>query len=285
MASDGIKPRTILEYVAILGVLYFFLGGQFSGVLQGQSSEEYDEPFPVSQEKIESLVYPDANLKCHHPNFDVHIFSSSPLIIYIESFLSEEEKDRLMKISEDKWTPSTIFNNGVELSDESVRKSEKAMIERDHVVQCIEQRALSFQGWPEDTFVERLWTQRYNESGHYANHYDWAHASKQARRVSTFMVYVKADCVGGGTNFPLLNRPKDERWCQFIDCEQPVEEGVTFLAKAGNAVFWENFDPDGNGWREGLHSGMPVKSGVKVGLNVWSWYQRGHGATLKTREG
>jgi prolyl 4-hydroxylase len=173
--------------------------------------------------------------------------------------------------SENKWQPSTIYSDNVESSDTSIRKSEKALIERDSTVQCIEQRALDFQGWPVDTFVERLWTQRYTISGHYAHHYDWAFASKTAHRVSTFMVYIEANCTGGGTNFPLLARPQDKRWCEFVDCEEPEENGVTFLPKAGAAVFWENFDVDGKGWKQGLHAGMPVHSGVKIGLNIWSW--------------
>ena len=152
-------------------------------------------------------------------------------------------------------------------------------------MQCLEQRALAFQGWPEDTFIERLWTQRYTVSGHYAHHYDWASASPTARRVSTFMVYLAANCTGGGTNFPLLKRPDDSRWCEFIECGDREDdgasagkevEGVTFKPRAGAAVFWENFDADGRGWKEGLHAGMPVTSGVKVGLNIWSWYQKGH---------
>jgi len=150
------------------------------------------------------------------------------------------------------------------------------MIERDEVVQCVESRGLAFQGWPKDTFIERLWTQRYTESGHYAHHYDWASATETARRVSTFMVYVQDNCTGGGTNFPLLTRPKDEKWCQWIDCDEPLENGVTFLPRARSAVYWENFDPNGKGWREGLHASMPVESGVKIGLNIWSWYQKGH---------
>ena len=97
-----------------------------------------------------------------------------------------------------------MFNAGVETMDDSVRKSEKALINRDTTVQCVEQRALSVQGWPQDTFIERLWTQRYNVSGHYAQHYDWATGSKQSRRVSTFMVYLQADCEGGGVSAVLL---------------------------------------------------------------------------------
>jgi len=104
------------------------------------------------------------------------------------------------------------------------------------------------------------------------------------------MVYAMANCTGGGTNFPLLQRPNDSRWCEFIDCQSQsssgrdvdssdgakVSEGVTFLPRAGAAVYWENFDAEGRGWKEGLHAGMPVTSGVKVGLNIWSWYQKGH---------
>lgn len=176
------------------------------------------------------------------------------------------------------WKVSTVVNQGVEGIDDKVRKSEKAAIARDKVVQCIERRALSFQGWPEDTFIERLWTQRYNVSGHYSLHYDWASSTKFSRRVSSFMVYIHDECVGGGTNFPRLERPKDERWCNFVHCgDQRGIEGVTFKAKKGNAVFWVNFDSEGRGYKETIHAGLPVSSGQKIGLNIWSWYQAGHG--------
>ncbi len=66
--------------------------------------------------------------------------------------------------------------------------------------------------------------------------------------------------------------PRDERWCEFIDCSGS-DEGVTFKAKAGNAVFWMNFDAEYKGYKETIHAGMPVTKGTKVGLNIWSWYQ------------
>lgn len=136
--------------------------------------------------------------------------------------------------------------------------------------------------------------QRYNLSGHYAHHYDWAAASKQSRRVSTFMVYLSAECLGGGvsnsynqhcqqrlttfqTNFPRLQMPTDQRWCEFIECDSdPTREGVTFKARKGAAVFWMNFNHESRGYKETIHAGMPVTRGTKVGLNIWSWYQAGH---------
>lgn len=89
------------------------------------------------------------------------------------------------------------------------------------------------------------------------------------------MVYLSSgdEVEGGGTNFPRLEKPRDERWCDFIECGGKGEEGVTFRVRKGAAVFWANFDAEGRGYKETIHAGMPVKSGTKVGLNVWSWYQ------------
>jgi prolyl 4-hydroxylase len=36
-----------------------------------------------------------------------------------------------------------------------------------------------------------------------------------------------------------------------------------------------NFDGEGRGVKETVHAGLPVTGGVKVGLNIWSWWQRG----------
>lgn len=89
------------------------------------------------------------------------------------------------------------------------------------------------------------------------------------------MVYLHADCEGGGTEFPRLEAKSGEHWCRFLECEESSEprKGVIFKAKKGAAVFWENFDANGRGYKETLHAGMPVRRGSKIGLNIWSWYQ------------
>ncbi|KAI7608232.1 hypothetical protein KC343_g12786, partial [Hortaea werneckii] len=204
---QGIRWRTFLEVGIISAAIYFLLGapGLPAGIISEVSTQG---EVPLAKAKVESLVYPQSNLQCSKHKYDVHVFSTAPLIIYIDGFLSEEETEHLVRISQDKWQVSTVVNEGVETTDETVRKSEKALVERDETVQCIEQRALDIQGWPQETFIERLWTQRYNETGHYAHHYDWATASRTSRRVSTFMVYVSAECVGGGTNFPRIQAPQ-----------------------------------------------------------------------------
>lgn len=105
------------------------------------------------------------------------------------------------------------------------------------------------------------------------------------------MVYVDDKCTGGGTEFPRLKVPSGKRWCKFIHCHdsenaegQKETMGVIFKPIKGNAIYWENFRSDGRGYEEAWHAALPVKSGVKVGLNIWSWFQPGYAEILKARE-
>jgi len=166
------------------------------------------------------------------------------------------------------------------------------MLARTDTIQCIEKRALQFQGYPTDVFIERIWAQKYDAGGHYSHHFDWSGElySRGAGRISTFMVYVQAPEKGGGTHFPRLERPASTDWCSVLHCpvqdvnqagavlhtEQDNDLGIVFTPVAGSAVYWENFRPDGRGWEELWHSGLPVEKGTKVGLNIWSWYQPGY---------
>ncbi|KJX96027.1 oxidoreductase like protein [Zymoseptoria brevis] len=276
MAGQSFRYRTIVEVAVISIVIYIFLGAPG---FPASTTKVPSIPKANSKglPKVENLVYTSRELVCPPSHYDAHIYSTAPLLIYIENFLSHSEADHLISLSSDIWQPSTVSNNGALTHDPKVRLSEKAAIPRDRTVQCIESRALSFQGWPRDTFIEKLWTQRYNVSGHYALHYDWSSANPNARRVSSFMVYLEDGCEGGGTRFPKLKGRGDEKWCEFVDCGAD-EEGVTFKSKKGAAVFWRNFDDEGRGYKETVHAGMPVTKGTKIGLNVWSWYQAGHRA-------
>ncbi|KAI0022117.1 hypothetical protein F4780DRAFT_778125 [Xylariomycetidae sp. FL0641] len=249
----------------------------------------------------ESLLVLDAanesEPECMPDAYSVHIFSKAPLVIYVENFLSRDEQTHLLEISESLFEPSTITHNGRETQrDVLVRDSEVAVIPRTDTVRCIEARALGFQGWRDDLWLELLRTQRYGRTQHYAHHFDWSSGALGWGRVSSFMVWVQAeDVVGGGTEFPRLSRNgPDDPWCRWIECAAKSTEtgshgsidgrqeekkddgplpGVTFKPIVGNAVFWENFRPDGTGrgWDETWHAGLPVIEGTKVGLNIWSW--------------
>ncbi|KAJ9327312.1 hypothetical protein DTO027B5_7334 [Paecilomyces variotii] len=246
---------------------------------------EYSTPLHLADDRFISLE-DDVPFACpeQEGRYKVHIFSRVPLVIYIEGFLSEDEAEHLVRVSEGKYAPSIIYDGVSERVDPSVRRSDRALLDRDDVVRCLEERARSFQGWRPGMYIERMWAQRYNVSGHYQNHYDWTgNLRAGGDRVSTFMVYLQADCTGGGTNFPRMKMPREKKWCRFLECDEEGkgEEGhaakevggVTFKPIKGNAIFWENLRADGTGYPETWHAALPVTSGSKVGLNIWSWYQ------------
>jgi len=291
------KLSTTVQYLFIGAIGYILAGAPLSRSLFG--ARKQDPPEEISPEKSASLVISEDNLTCPHHAYNIHIFSRDPLVIYIQSFLSNEEAEHLVRVryetllilstsnmpivinplnpnnrSEDKFRPSTVWTEGVERLDTTVRESEKALLDRDDIVKCIENRARVFQGWRPDVFIEKLWSQRYTQNGHYRHHYDWSSASSHSGRVSSFMVYLEANCTGGGTNFPRLEIPRGGNWCEFVECGS--RQGVTFKPLKGNAVFWENLRADGTGYKECWHAGLPVLSGTKIGLNIWSWYQKGY---------
>ncbi|KAJ5887864.1 Prolyl 4-hydroxylase alpha subunit [Penicillium taxi] len=215
--------------------------------------------------------------------YHVHLLSRAPLIIYLENFVSDQEVKHILDVSLTKYTPSIVYDGVTERIDSDVRLSERGLLERDDVIRCLEDRARAFQGWRPHLYIERMWAQRYNVSGHYRHHFDWTGSFAQGGdRISTFMVYLDADCEGGGTNFPRLRMPPGKEWCRFLECDDdqgnkfaPGErkEGITFKPIKGNAVFWQNLRPDGSGYPETWHASYPVTAGTKVGLNIWSWYQ------------
>ncbi|KAK4135464.1 hypothetical protein BT67DRAFT_449034 [Trichocladium antarcticum] len=285
-------------FLAAIPVLLFF-------------SDSITHLFPPSHPQIRRLPRPPlnpdllaletndaSNYTCPPDASAVHIYSREPLVLYVENFLSPDERAHLLDISVPLYAPATITHDGASTAhDPLVRDSEVALIPRTPTVRCIEDRARALQGWRDDVWIERLRVQRYRAGGHYAHHFDWGSARGGWGRVSSLMVWV-ADremgeggdgdggggevLEGGGTEFPLLGRKGDRRWCRFVECpggegqdgapEGGEGKGVVFTPRPGNAVFWENFRADGTGrgYEETWHAGLPVRKGVKVGLNIWS---------------
>ncbi|KAK1978814.1 2OG-Fe(II) oxygenase family oxidoreductase [Colletotrichum cereale] len=298
----------MISYViGLVAILVFFadpIAQLFSPSRAGGRGRMVRTPRPRMNESLLAIEHPNASaLSCPPDTYSVRIFSKEPLVLYIEGFLSPGERAHLLDISQPLFEPSTITHDGAGVQrDTSIRESEVAMVPRTDTVRCVESRVRALQGWREELWVERLRTQRYVEGGHYSYHFDWSANRGGWGRVSSMMAWVDArgedgtpgegggeGLVGGGTEFPLLSVPgAKERWCRFVECggtgegsdggqemgegDGGEEKGVVFKAVPGNAVFWENFRADGSGagYDETWHAGLPVKKGVKVGLNIWS---------------
>lgn len=184
-----------------------------------------------------------------------------------------------MSGSDGEFTKSQVNDKSGEKRNASTRTSKSTSIPRDDIVRCIEDRALAFQGFDTPrTHLEPLQLVQYDIGEKYDLHTDWFESELQTtteyggNRLTSFFVYVSAsdDITGGGTNFPILDAPKDERWCKYINCDEPWEAGVTFRPIPGNAVFWQNLYPNGVGNRATFHAGLPITSGSKLGMNIWT---------------
>ncbi|TPX13361.1 uncharacterized protein E0L32_006334 [Thyridium curvatum] len=226
---------------------------------------------------------------CEHPDYKVHIVSRSPLVMYIENFITGEERAHLREITKDTFAHSEVTSSaGAGNALHRVRTSQSTRVDSgDPVVRCIEDRALAFQGFDVSRdHLEPLQLVKYAPGEHYHYHTDWftdvprhANAALGGNRISSFFAYITAPgnntkdedrITGGGTNFPLLRAPHDPRWCQWIDCDEEWEEGVSFRPVEGNAVYWENLLENGMGDQRVLHAGLPVITGSKIGMNIWT---------------
>ncbi|KAF8858529.1 hypothetical protein BDZ45DRAFT_396271 [Acephala macrosclerotiorum] len=235
-----------------------------------------------------------------------YTLSTNPLVIYITNFITPLEATQLVALSNDNFRPSPLYSDDGTLShDTTYRSSLTATLPPSLIVREVEKRARSFDFYSKDNGEEKkikpLVVQKYGLGKQYKDHYDWflPHPSLTGNIESTFFVYISANCTGGGTNFPrlrlqppsshhpsshhpssppsssqaqgIIRGGRENEWCEFIDCDRPYSEGVTFKPITGNAVFWRNTDEKGEGMPSTLHAGLPVTSGEKMGLNVWTW--------------
>ncbi|KAK8873444.1 prolyl 4-hydroxylase alpha subunit [Apiospora arundinis] len=246
----------------------------------GSKKEPEAEPPRNPADSIE-FVDIDSGLQCEDYPLDGYVLHQDPLVMYIPSFVKPSEAAHIIDISEPGFGPAYVENDGKVVQDAESRRSETSMPPRDQTVRCIEQRVRNIQTWqPRDKKkLETLSTQRYQVGGFFTLHYDYFAQPGQPDRASTLNVYLEANCTGGGTHFPLLPRPRDPAWCEYIECgtteeaegaEEPLD-GVVFKPIPGNAIYWENLREDGTGYNETLHQGLSIKSGVKIGMNAWSW--------------
>lgn len=95
MSSQSFRWRTIVE-VAIISVAIYILVTSSGVSTIGLTANEQD--VPIARAQAESLVYPDNHLQCQRHDFSTHIFSTSPLVIYVDGFISGTEAQHLIDI-------------------------------------------------------------------------------------------------------------------------------------------------------------------------------------------
>lgn len=146
---------------------------------------------------------------------------------------------------------------------------------------CLSNRVKSLLGNAQHDDLEPMQLVRYEGGERFRLHHDWSdsHESKVSdtgyvrhynRLISTF-AYLEDNCTGGETYFPKVQGVGlDADGDKFSRTESG--EGLLVRPRRGNAVLWKNLLGNGTGDSRLLHASLPVKSGRKIGMNIFSVY-------------
>lgn len=117
------------------------------------------------------------------------------------------------------YTPALVYDSTTNeaATDGEYRRSETALIRGDSIVKGIEKRAQYLQQWTNMAF-KPLSVQRYQKDGYFLHHLDVIGLSTVPDRKSTFNVWLEGNCIGGGTQFPMIPPWEDPALCAFLDC-------------------------------------------------------------------
>lgn len=112
------------------------------------------------------------------------------------------------------------------------------------------------------TISESLQLVHYDKAQEYTAHHDFGYPRvddpNQGARFATLLLYLNSDMTGGETSFP--------RW---VNAES--FDALKVKPKAGKAVLFYSQLPDGNMDDFSQHAALPIKSGEKWLINLWTW--------------
>ncbi|KAK0667697.1 hypothetical protein QBC41DRAFT_227902 [Cercophora samala] len=230
---------------------------------------------------------PSTNQTCPKHTYTTHLISLDPLLIYIPNFVSQAESRSLIDLSTPLLEPSPIVSRGADSAGSQARTSWSAPLPSDsHLVNCILSRSASFLGTllsPGRDEMGPAQVVRYTESQKFDLHTDWFSRPRITdedretgrrrlyNRVATFFVILQSNITEGSgeTWFPKVRPITPHTADEGRVWREHEDGGVAFKPVPGNAIFWVNLLPNGTGDARTVHAGLPVKGGVKTGMNIW----------------
>ncbi|KAF1736338.1 Prolyl 4-hydroxylase 1 [Beauveria bassiana] len=274
VVRDGWR-RTVLS--ASLGILFS------SAVIYHKIADVAGSYFQWPVTANSTTVLDVSAYKCQQ-TYAVELLSIDPLIIYLDNFVNEMEIQYLLKLGHPLFSQSRVLTNGKNVVNTMDRSSQTAFLPfRDPVCDCLASRMRSLLGNVQHEHVEPLQLVKYaNQGDRYRLHTDWSEVlqnttsetdgtPRQTRRLASIFLYLADDCQGGETYFPFVagvsNAADDEKYAVAEN-----GEGLLVRPKKGSGIFWNNLHANGSGDIRVTHAGLPVLSGVKIGLNIWSSY-------------
>lgn len=173
--------------------------------------------------------------------------------------------------------------NLVSVVDTEYRSSQSATVHPDDAVgSCLMDRMKSLLGNVQHISMEPLQIVKYQGGEKFRLHMDWFDSDldrtldprmprRRFNRLFSIFTYLDDNCTGGETYFPdVRGVSKSADGTKFSVTE--TGWGLLVKPRRGNAVLWNNLHANGTGDARVRHASMPVKSGRKMGMNLFSYY-------------
>ncbi|KAK4455284.1 hypothetical protein QBC34DRAFT_420096 [Podospora aff. communis PSN243] len=230
---------------------------------------------------------------CKDAPFKVQLMSTSPLLIYVEDFLTEQELKYLQQTSKSSLSSSSSSSSSS--SQTTTNPTTTRLSHRgDEILQCIASRLHTFQGHrPPQANLEPPLLFRYSSSNSNSNPITKStkDSTTNTHAHSTLHIWTLANTAAGGAlTFPLIPSPlsasseTNNAWCPpspspnkppILDCDAPYSKGITFLPRPGSAVYFLDSRPDGKYDSRTAHYTGEILSGevegvvFRTGRRVW----------------
>lgn len=178
----------------------------------------------------------------------------------IPNFLSKEECERIIAISQSKLSKSLVFATDKDEEDTTVRTSKQAWLKDsdDALINDISNR-IAERTQTTIAQQESMQVVKYDENGFYKPHFDACDQATrtdcermnmgQGHRIITFIMYLNDTFEGGETLFPNID--------------------YKIVPEIGKAAIFHNVDEKGNILDKAMHGGLNVKNGEKWIANKW----------------
>lgn len=183
-----------------------------------------------------------------------------PVIISFDNFMSYEECDQLIALSQSRMKSSRVVDNDTgkeELHPERTSTGTFFNICENDFITMLDRRIAEVMHWPIEN-GEGIQILNYQPGAEYRPHFDFfpyelkgsqQHLAVGGQRVSTLVMYLSDVEQGGETTFP--------------------DVGVSVVPKKGAAVYFEYCNSQGQVDPLSLHAGNPVIKGEKWIATKW----------------
>jgi len=182
------------------------------------------------------------------PNYDIQ---------EISNFLTPEECNKIIELSNGKLFPSKVYSQNEDLLSNNSRISQQCWLTDDNpFIKDISDRVTKFTNTTGKQ--EQLQVVNYPKGGFFSPHYDACEGDdsycsrmngSDGPRLLTVLFYLNDNFEGGETVFPKINK--------------------SVKPEKGKAVIFKNVDENGVIITQALHGGEPIKSGEKWIANKW----------------